>query len=186
MDGLNRLARAARAGDSASLNAFVEASYHQVWRFCAGLVDPASADDLAQETFARAVRALSGYRGDSAARTWLLGIARHVCMDHHRAHIRHRERGSSGVNSAFARQVDMPDAASAVVAGDLLDRLDPQRRSAFVLTALVGLSYAEAAQVCECPVGTIRSRVARARAEMVGWLAAAGEVSPGRRESLPS
>jgi DNA-directed RNA polymerase specialized sigma24 family protein len=106
-------------------------------------------------------------------------------MDHQRAHIRHRERDAWGVHPGFARQGETPDADSAVLAGDLLDRLDPERRSAFVLTALVGLSYAEAAQVCECPVGTIRSRVARARADLVAWLMAAGEVHQGRRKSLP-
>ena len=49
----------------------------------------------------------------------------------------------------------------------LLDVLDHDRREAFVLTQLVGLSYAEAADVCGCPVGTIRSRVARARGDLV-------------------
>ena len=59
------------------------------------------------------------------------------------------------------------DPAEAVTSRALLDALDPDRREAFVLTQLVGLSYAEAADVCGCPVGTIRSRVARARAELV-------------------
>ncbi len=53
----------------------------------------------------------------------------------------------------------------ALVAG-----LEPERREAFVLTQVVGLSYAEAADVCSCPVGTIRSRVARARADLVDGL----------------
>jgi RNA polymerase sigma-70 factor, ECF subfamily len=59
------------------------------------------------------------------------------------------------------------DPAEAVTVRALLAALDPQRREAFVLTQLVGLSYAEAAEVCGCPVGTIRSRVARARADLV-------------------
>ena len=50
---------------------------------------------------------------------------------------------------------------------DLVAGLDPQRRDAFVVTQLIGLSYAEAAEVCGCPVGTIRSRVARARDDLV-------------------
>ena len=61
-----------------------------------------------------------------------------------------------------------PPAADRVAEGaavaDLLARLDPDRREAFVLTQLLGLPYAEAAEVAGCPVGTIRSRVARARA----------------------
>ena len=54
---------------------------------------------------------------------------------------------------------------------DLLARLDGDRREAFVLTQLLGLPYAEAAEVAGCPVGTIRSRVARARADLVDSLA---------------
>ncbi len=171
MDGLTRLAIGARAGDLAAIEAFVEASYDQVWRFCCGLTDPSSADDLAQETFVRAVRSLAGYRGDSTAKTWLLGIARHVCLDHHRSTVRRRRRDTDLCAPALARRAAEPDASSAAVVGDLLDRLDPDRRSAFVLTALVGLSYSEAATVCECPVGTIRSRVARARCDLIEWLA---------------
>ncbi len=54
---------------------------------------------------------------------------------------------------------------------DALSSLEPDRRAAFVLTQVVGLSYAEAAQVCEVPIGTIRSRVARARADLLDALA---------------
>ena len=61
---------------------------------------------------------------------------------------------------------------------DLLADLHPDRRQAFVLTQLLGLSYEEAAEVCACPVGTIRSRVARARGDLVGWLGA-GEAAAG-------
>lgn len=61
-------------------------------------------------------------------------------------------------------------APSSMELDDLLAGLDPDRRSAFVLTQLLGYSYAEAGEVCGCPVGTIRSRVARARAELAhGW-----------------
>ena len=49
----------------------------------------------------------------------------------------------------------------------LLDGLDPERREALVLTQVLGLSYAEAAEVCGCPIGTIRSRVARDRDRLV-------------------
>jgi len=59
------------------------------------------------------------------------------------------------------------DPAEAVTLRALLGTLDSERREAFVLTQLVGLSYAEAADVCGCPVGTIRSRVARARNDLV-------------------
>jgi RNA polymerase sigma-70 factor (ECF subfamily) len=65
---------------------------------------------------------------------------------------------------------------------DLLADLDPDRRTSFVLTQLLGYSYAEAAEVCECPVGTIRSRVARARAELAeAW---ADELPTGTPEAV--
>lgn len=60
-----------------------------------------------------------------------------------------------------------PDPAGALSVEALLRGLESDRRLAFVLTQVLGLSYAEAAEVCGCPVGTIRSRVARARADLV-------------------
>ena len=62
------------------------------------------------------------------------------------------------------------DVGEGVALRALLAELDPDRREAFVLTQVVGLSYAEAAEVCGCPVGTIRSRVARARDHLVAAL----------------
>lgn len=53
---------------------------------------------------------------------------------------------------------------------ELLDALEPERRDAFVLTQVLGLSYQEAAEVMECPIGTVRSRVARARMDLAGML----------------
>jgi RNA polymerase sigma-70 factor (ECF subfamily) len=64
----------------------------------------------------------------------------------------------------------------------LVTALDPDRRAAFVLTQLLDLSYAEAADVCECPVGTIRSRVARAREDLVAALADSRGARPRRAD----
>jgi RNA polymerase sigma-70 factor (ECF subfamily) len=61
----------------------------------------------------------------------------------------------------------------------LIAGLEPERREAFVLTQVVGLSYAEAADVCSCPVGTIRSRVARARADLVDALGGQSRTGTG-------
>src|SRR5258708_7789159 len=63
----------------------------------------------------------------------------------------------------------------------LLSHLDTDRRTSFVLTQLIGLSYEEAARVCGCPVGTIRSRVARARADLIEALNADRAASPRMR-----
>jgi RNA polymerase sigma-70 factor (ECF subfamily) len=71
------------------------------------------------------------------------------------------------------------DPAGSVAMRALVAALEPDRREAFVLTQVVGLSYAEAADVCSCPVGTIRSRVARARADLVDALGGAAQSRTG-------
>jgi RNA polymerase sigma-70 factor, ECF subfamily len=167
VDPLTRLARRAGAGEEGALDSFVDAAYEHVWRLCSVLVDAQTADDLAQETFVRAVRTLPRFRGDSSARTWLLAVARHVCLDELRSRTRRRRRDHTLATSWAVERTDHADASQASAVTDLLAQLEPDRRAAFVLTALLGLSYEEASKVCECPAGTIRSRVARARAELV-------------------
>lgn len=75
------------------------------------------------------------------------------------------------------------DVAEQVEVQALLSHLDTDRRTSFVLTQLIGLSYEEAAQVCSCPVGTIRSRVARARADLIEALNADGAASSPRKRA---
>jgi RNA polymerase sigma-70 factor (ECF subfamily) len=172
VEELTRLALAARDGDRNALDRLVEGSYEQVWRLCARLVDEQCADDLAQDVFLRAVRSLPTFRGDASARTWLLAIARNTCMDELRTRVRVRQRDL--VLSATQTNEPAPvDAGQDLAVTDVLARLTPERREAFVLTRLLGLSYEEAAAVSDCPIGTIRSRVARARADLLVALAAA-------------
>jgi len=159
IDAITEAALRARRGDAASASAFVRATQTDVWRLCAHLSERDSADDLTQETYARAFASLHRFAGRSSARTWLLSIARRVCADAVRASV--RSRSVTPVERYAA------DPAESVTLRALLDALDRERREAFVLTQLVGLSYAEAADVCGCPVGTIRSRVARARSDLV-------------------
>lgn len=166
MDETTALALDARAGDAAAQAAFVRATQSEVWRFTAALVDPGAADDLTQETFLRAFKALPAFEGRSSVRTWLLGIARRTCADHLRAVVRQRRLGARLAAQA-ATELPVPDPAHRLSTADLLGRLSEERRTAFVLTQVLGLSYAEAADIEEVPVGTIRSRVARARDELV-------------------
>jgi RNA polymerase sigma-70 factor (ECF subfamily) len=162
VDEVTRLARAAAGGDRIALNGFVRATQRDVWRLCAHLADAGSADDLTQETYLRAVRSLPSFRADSSARTWVLAIARRVVADAIRAGSRRRR-----LARLLPARSEVADHGGEVVAHDLIDRLEPERRTAFVLTQLLGLSYAQAAEVCGCPVGTIRSRVARARDDLI-------------------
>src|SRR3954454_25144298 len=164
VDELTRLFLAARDGDRTALLHAVRASQADVWRLARHLVGPDDADDVTQDTFVRAVRALPGFRGDSSARTWLLAIARRACADSIRRNVRTRRRDALAVIRADVVVVD-PTPASDVES--LLMALDDDQRAAFVLTQLHGCPYAEAAVICNVPVGTIRSRVARARARLV-------------------
>jgi RNA polymerase sigma-70 factor (ECF subfamily) len=169
-DAVNRAALAAKAGDRAAASAFVEMTQGSVRRFLAHLCDPGDVDDLAQETYLRALPALTRYAARSSARTWLLAIARHVAADHVRAAVR-RPRPTSldarDPNAATPRTLRTAGIDDGVALRHLLDTLSPDRREAFIATQVLGLSYAEAAEVCGCPVGTIRSRVARAREDLV-------------------
>lgn len=175
MDDVTRLALAARDGDQAALARFVRLTQPDVRRFCASLSDPTSADDLTQETYLRALGALRGFRGDASARTWLLSIARNVAADA----VRRRGYRRRLFGRLQPRAETAPAPGGAVHAADLLDRLDTDRRAAFTLTQMLGLSYAEAAEVLGCPVGTIRSRVARAREDLVEALRDDGQTATG-------
>jgi len=147
---------------------FVRATQGDVWRFVAALVDPDSADDLTQETYLRAFRGLDEFAGRSSARTWLLAIARHVCADHIRT-VQRRRR----LSGRLSTPEQVPDPAGLFATLDLVRELPEDRRDAFVLTQLVGLSYEEAAAACGVPLGTIRSRVARARTHLLERVTAA-------------
>jgi RNA polymerase sigma-70 factor (ECF subfamily) len=163
VDELAGWAQAARGGDPIAVAALVRATQRDVQQLCAYLVDRDSADDLAQETYLRALQALDSYEARAPFRVWLLGIARRTCADALR---RRRRRGRLLSRLQSAPLEVVPDLAGAVAAADLLGRLEPDRRAAFVLTQMLGLSYAETAEVCDVPIGTIRSRVARARDDL--------------------
>ena len=169
MDDLTRLALAAQQGDQVALSAFVRQSQPEVWRLCARLGDRAQADDLTQEVYLRALPALERFRADASARTWLLRIARNTCADHVRSRVRRRsllDRMRPGDRDELG-----PDPSGGVALDHLVASLDGERREAFVLTQVLGCSYREAAEIAGVPVGTIRSRVARARGDLLDALA---------------
>jgi RNA polymerase sigma-70 factor (ECF subfamily) len=168
MDEATRTALAARDGDPVAIAAFIRATQAEVWRLCAHLVDTQTADDLAQTTYLRALHALANFRAEATARTWLLSIARHVCMDELRDRARRRDAHR---RVADRGEPPVADVAEQVGLAALLAELHPDRRVAFVVTQLLGHSYEQAAAICGCPIGTIRSRVARARSDLIAALA---------------
>lgn len=167
-DQVTALAIAAGHGDAHALEKFIRATQRDVWRFTAHLADVSSADDLTQETFLRAIKALPRFTGRSSARTWLLSIARRTAVDQVRYN-QARPRITHGADIEHAANRHRPSRGfeDLVELNVLLSDLDVERREAILLTQLLGLSYTEAAAVCQCPVGTIRSRIARAREELL-------------------
>jgi RNA polymerase sigma-70 factor (ECF subfamily) len=165
VDDLTRLLVSARDGDGEAFRSFVVHTQAEVWRFLAALVGTDEADDATQDTYVRAWRALPAYRADASGRTWLLAIARRAAADA----VRRRIRGRRLVQRIAGTRVDRvaPDASGPDAITRLVGDLDPERREAFVLTQVIGCSYAEAAAIIGVPVGTIRSRVARARDDLV-------------------
>ncbi|WP_432094084.1 sigma-70 family RNA polymerase sigma factor [Streptomyces sp. bgisy100] len=179
-------ALAARSGDRESVDAFVRSTQLDVRRYVTHLSGDAQAtDDLVQDTYLRALRSLPGFEGRSSARTWLLTIARRVVADRIRAtSARPRLAGVEDWQSAAERAQPrgLPGFDEGVALSELLSVLPAGRREAFVLTQLLGLPYAEAAAVADCPIGTVRSRVARARETLVSLLDAAEEDTSGTPE----
>lgn len=167
-DAVTALALTAASGDEAALAAFVKATERDVWRFVAYLFDADGADDLTQETFLRAIGAIRRFSGRSSARTWLLAIARRVVADHIR-YLRSRPRTAHGADPEQLLNRERPARGfeDLVEVTTLIAGLTADQREALLLTQLFGLSYRDAAAVCGCPVGTIRSRVARARSALL-------------------
>jgi RNA polymerase sigma-70 factor (ECF subfamily) len=176
-DELTEVARRAAGGDREALEDFVRRTQPDVWRLCRYLVDEQAADDLTAEVYEHVLRALPSFEGRAPARAWLLTIARRRCADEIRRRGRSRRadaRLGPGPSSVAARDGE-------IAVTDALDRLGEERRTAFVLTQLLGLSYQEAADVIGCPIGTIRSRVARARADLIDAVGpAVDDVNPPR------
>ena len=169
-DDVTRWALAAGDGDEHAMAMFIRATQTDVWRLCAHLGNHWAADDLTQETYLRVFRSLPSFAARSSAKTWLLSIARRVCADHVREQRRipvFVRRDSPDSEESDRAEPLAGDFTTYSALRDLIDQLEPERKEAFVLTQVLGASYAEAAEVCRCPIGTIRSRVARARSDLV-------------------
>ncbi len=135
------------------------------------------ARDLAQEAFIHAYRRLDSFRGDSAFYTWLFRIAVNATISFRRKAARQKAssvetaREATGQEPTDQRADVSPsfqletNEQQALVQRALKD-LSEEFRMALVLTEIEGRSYEEAAELCDCPIGTIRSRVHRARAEL--------------------
>ena len=172
MDLLTSTALKARDGDRVALEGLMRLVQGDVWRLCKYMVDAQSADDLAQDALIKMIGSLHRVTAEHNVRAWTLGIARHTCLDEIRRRQRRRklQKDYEGTRPVLVSAED-----SSLDLRDLLAHIDIDRRDAFVLTQLVGLSYEEVAEMCECPIGTVRSRVARARLDLQTLMNASNE-----------
>lgn len=159
---------AAGKGDREAFGELVSHLQTPIWRFAYYLTRSREiADEATQETWLRAIRALPRFRGESSVLTWLLAIARRVVA----SLLEDRRRRTT------VTLEPVPWTSTALVEVQLeLARLPQPLQEALVLTQVVGLSYEETARVAGVKIGTVRSRVFRARAALTSALAGdAGE-----------
>lgn len=164
-----RIAEVPRVDDMASL---LEAEIPGLRRYAWALLrDNEAADDLVQDTLERAIAHWHRRRGDGDLRAWLFTIERNLFLSHLR---RHRQRGPH-LGPEALDDMAAPEAQqdAALGARDVLahfELLSEDQRSILLLIGVEGLSYGAAAQVLGVPVGTVMSRLSRAREKMRGFL----------------
>ena len=164
----------ARAGDADAFEALVVRYQGRLVNYAAALVaDSGAAEDVAQEAFVRAWRGLGRFRGESSFKTWLYRIATNVA----RTHLERRGRQVRIVSGSLDDELrsapggdvasGAPDAEASLVTRETIDRalaeLPEELRLALVLRDVEGLEYKEIAAVTGAPIGTVESRIFRAR-----------------------
>ena len=178
-----------RAGDLESFNALVKMYQNQVYGVALRMVrDAALAEDLAQDAFISAFRNLNQYRGGSF-KSWLMRIVRNATLDSLR---RTQRRPTDSLDEnmvAFESQLVSDEPSPADVAEnaelgdhitDVMAELHPDQKMALVLIDIEGYSYEDAAQAMSVGVGTVKSRLSRARARMRETLMADPELLPAQ------
>src|SRR5438128_1532134 len=161
MDDARLVARFQR-GDEEAFDELVERHRRRVYSLVCRLASPAEADDLAQEVFIAAYKALPGFRGESAFSTWIYRIAVHVCSHH----LRKRRLDTQDLDEQFQDYDRDHDPERSAMSGELqrhvrdaIGQLPYKLRLVVILRDLHGLSYDEIAHVVGCPIGTVRSRL---------------------------
>ena len=171
-------------GDKRAFDLLVRTYQHKIVHLITRyLHDPVEALDVAQEAFIKAYRALPSFRGDSAFYTWLYRIAINTAKNHLVAQSRRPPVDDIDAQDAeqFGGETGLKDIATperllmrdeieqTIVAA--IEALPDELRTAITLRELEGLSYEEIAQAMECPIGTVRSRIFRAREAIEARLA---------------
>jgi RNA polymerase sigma-70 factor (ECF subfamily) len=172
-----QLVERAQRGDKRAFELLVEKYQRKLARLLSRLIrDPGEVEDVTQEAFVKAYRALPSFRGDSAFYTWLYRIGINTAKNYLVAMGR-RAPTSTDVEAEEAegyeggeqlRDINTPESVAlskeiAATVNAAIEALPEELRSAIQLRELEGMSYEEIARMMDCPIGTVRSRIFRAR-----------------------
>jgi len=189
------LVEKAQQGDRHAFDTLVTKYQRKLGRLVARLVkDSAEVEDVVQEAFIKAYRALPAFRGESAFYTWLYRIGVNTAKNHLVAQGRRAPTSTEFNNDeaeGFAegdllRDIDTPESLLMTkqigqTVNQAMDALPEELRNAIVLREIEGLSYEEIAQMMNCPIGTVRSRIFRAREAVANKLRPLLDVAPDKR-----
>jgi RNA polymerase sigma-70 factor (ECF subfamily) len=190
------LVRRVQKGDKSAFDLLVRKYQHKVLKLVSRyLRDPADAEDVAQEAFIKAYRALPQFRGDSAFYTWLYRIAINTAKNALLSRDRNPVEFDLDLqnveeSSAMQGRLADPETPESLLATEeiretvnrAIEALPEDLRTAIVLRELEGLSYEDIAAAMDCPVGTVRSRIYRAREAIDRRLSDVFEGGLGRAE----
>jgi RNA polymerase sigma-70 factor (ECF subfamily) len=171
-----KLVARAQRGDKAAFDLLVRKYQHRIAKLVGRYVrDRGETEDVAQEVFLRAWRALGGFRGESAFYTWLYRIAVNTAKNHLESLGRRPPSldletegldtfdGSEGLREPATPERHLLTDEIAAAVHRVLEALPADLRTAITLREVEGLSYEEIAEIMDCPIGTVRSRIFRAR-----------------------
>lgn len=170
------LVRRVQKGDNAAFDVLVRKYQHKILKLVMRYVrDHSEAEDVTQEAFLKAYRALPNFRGDSAFYTWIYRIAINTAKNFLVAAKRRPldynldlQDPAQYEMQARLKDIDSPERMMLTeeirsTVNRAIDKLPEDLRTAIILREMEGMSYEEIAQTMECPVGTVRSRIFRAR-----------------------
>jgi RNA polymerase sigma-70 factor (ECF subfamily) len=192
------LVKRVQRGDKTAFDLLVRKYQHKVVKLVLRYVrNPAEAEDIAQEAFIKAYRALPQFRGDSAFYTWMYRIAintaKNSLASRDRSPIRYdldlTDPEESHSVQTKLQDPDTPEGMALteeirLIVNSAIDALPEELKTAIVLRELDGLSYEEISAAMECPVGTVRSRIFRAREAIDKRLREVFEGGLGRTEEM--
>ncbi|HLU77199.1 MAG TPA: RNA polymerase sigma factor RpoE [Burkholderiales bacterium] len=172
-----RLVERAQAGDKQAFDLLVTKYQRKLGRLLSRFIrDPAEVEDVAQEAFVKAYRALPSFRGDSAFYTWLYRIGINTAKNYLVAMGRRApttteydsEEAESFEDGEQLRDINTPESMLMTkeigeTVNRAMEELPEDLRTAITLREIEGLSYEEIASIMNCPIGTVRSRIFRAR-----------------------